>query len=97
MSKLSNMCSRVRVCVFLRARPYVVRRMCVHVEQQLRACVSMAVAAAVGVCVCVGFCFFFGFFFLGACVVSLLCVSSEPRERLAAYSGRCGPCCAQLA
>lgn len=82
----------VCVCVFLRARPYVVRRMCVHVEQQLRACVSMAVAAAVGV-----LCVWFFFFFLGACVVSLLCVSSEPRERLAAYSGRCGPCCAQLA
>lgn len=61
MLKLSNVCSRVRVCVFLRARPYVVRRMCVHVEQQLRACVSMAVAAAVGVlCVCgVFFLFFF--------------------------------------
>lgn len=35
--------------------------------------------------------------FLAVCVVSLLCVSSEPGERLAAYSGRCGPCCAQLA
>lgn len=35
--------------------------------------------------------------FLAVCVVSLLCVSSEPGERLAAYSGRCGPRCAQLA
>lgn len=30
-------------------------------------------------------------------VVSLQCVSDEPGERLAAYSGRCGPRCAQLA
>lgn len=75
MSKLSNMCSRVRVCVFLRARPYVVRRMCVHVEQQLRACVSMAVAAAVGVCVC-GFLFFFWFFFFG-CVCCQFAVCQQ--------------------
>lgn len=60
----------VCVCVFLRARPYVVRRMCVHVEQQLRACVSMAVAAAVGVfCVC-GFFFSFWVRVLSVCCVS---------------------------
>lgn len=72
MSKLSNMCSRVRVCVFLRARPYVVRRMCVHVEQQLRACVSMAVAAAVGVCVWVFF-FFWGGVFGCVCCQFAVC------------------------
>lgn len=76
MSKLSNMCSRVRVCVFLRARPYVVRRMCVHVEQQLRACVSMAVAAAVGVCVCVWVFGFFLVFFFWVRVLSVCCVSA---------------------
>lgn len=74
MLKLSNVCSRVRVCVFLRARPYVVRRMCVHVEQQLRACVSMAVAAAVGV-LCVWF-FFFWVFFFWVRVLSVCCVSA---------------------
>lgn len=48
--------------MFLHARPYVCRRscVCVHVEQQLRAGVGMAVAAVVGVlcvfgCVCCQF------------------------------------------
>lgn len=85
------------VCVCLSA--------CTSVCSQAYVCARGAAAEGLceygsgssGWCVCVGFVFFLGGGVLGACVVSLLCVSSEPRERLAAYSGRCGPCCAQLA
>lgn len=63
------MCLAAIVCVFMHARPYVCKRVCVHVKQQLRAGVGMAEVAAVAAAVGV-LCVFW------PCVLSVCCVSA---------------------